>query len=105
MRRNLIPSLANVNLDNTSCVDWIALVGIYYNTEQSGVGLKNNYSRYLVLKENLNLSFILGKSYIDQFSHISGFQIPQDRSLIEISQVRNIIEFLHLGRVDLLHLG
>ena len=42
---------------------------------------------------------------VDQLGHIACLQIPEDGSLVEIGHVGHIVELLHLGRVDLHHLG
>ena len=42
---------------------------------------------------------------VDQLGHIACLQIPEDRSLIEVGHVGHIVKLLHLGRVDLHHLG
>ena len=46
-----------------------------------------------------------GGTYVDQLGHISRLQVPEDRGLVQISQIGDVIELLHLRRVDLLDLA
>jgi len=45
---------------------------------------------------------VLDVTYIDESRAVSGTQVVQYRSLIQVSQVRHVLDFLKLGRVHLL---
>ena len=79
MRRNLITPFTNVDLDNTIGVDWITLVGVDDNAEQSRVSLRQENCESKMKKMKI--------THIDKFCNISRLQVPQYRSLIEISHV------------------
>ena len=98
MRGNLVPPLANVELHHPGGVDGVPLVRVDHHTEQARVGLNISYPVLLTVILNR-------KTYINQLGHISRLQIPEDRGLVEIGQIGDIIELFHLGRVDLLDLA
>ena len=41
------------------------------------------------------------QTYIDQLADVSGLQIPEHRSLIEVSHVGDVVKLFHLWGVDL----
>ena len=45
----------------------------------------------------------ISNTYINELGHVSGLQVPEHSSLVEVGHVRHIVELLHLGRVDLHH--
>ena len=42
------------------------------------------------------------KTYVDQFSEISLFQVVEDRGIIQVGQVGHVLSLLILGRIQLL---
>ena len=76
VRRDFIPPLAQVHLDDSLSVNWEPLVGVHNNTEQARVG-------------------------VDQLSLIPSFQVPIDRSIIEEGQVGHVLALLELWWIDL----
>lgn len=44
------------------------------------------------------------ESYVDQIGIVSGFEIMQNRGLVQVRQVAHVLAFLKLGRIDLLNL-
>ena len=78
--RNFIPSLANVQLDNTCSVNGEALVWVDNNAEKTRVG-------------------------VDELGLKADFQVVEDRGIIEEGQVGHVLTFLKLGWIDLTHLS
>jgi hypothetical protein len=76
VRWHLIPPFSQIDLHNSWGVDGEPLVGVHDNTKQARIG-------------------------VDQLSLVSGFQIIEDGSIIEVSQVSHVLHLLELGRVDL----
>ena len=76
MRGNLIPSLTQVQLHHSGCVDGKSLVGINHNTKQSRVG-------------------------VDELGLIASLQVPIDRGIIEKGQVCHVFTLLKFGWIDL----
>ena len=93
MRRDLIPSFAQVESDGCLGVDGVSLVRVDSHTEQAGVGLKVKLKWPDFIKYN--------KSHIDQFCLVSGPQVVEDRGLIEIGEVGHVLAFLKLRRIHL----
>ena len=57
-------------------------------------------------KKDLNCTYTEeSRVGVDQLGHVARLQVPQDSSLVEVGHVGHIFELLHLGRVDLHHLG
>jgi hypothetical protein len=79
VRRHFILPLAKVQLDNSSGVNGVSFVRIYHNTEETRVG-------------------------VDEFGNKTDFQVPEDRGIIQESQVSHVFTLLKLGRVDLSNL-
>merc|ERR1712012_1100676 len=80
MRRNLITSLAKIDLADSVSVQRITLVGVDNNHEETRVGM-------------------------DHLGLVSGLQVPEDRSIIEEGQVDHVLNLLKLGRIDLANLS
>ena len=76
MRWDLIPPFSQVNLDNSLSVDRKPLIGVDYNTEQARVS-------------------------VNKLGLIPCLQIPENRSIIEKSQIGHVLTLLKLGWVDL----
>jgi hypothetical protein len=76
VRGDFILPLAKVQLDNGSGVNGVSFVRIYHNTEETRVG-------------------------VDEFDNKTGFQVPEDRGVIQESQVSHVFTHFKLGRVDL----
>ena len=76
MGRHFIPPLASVDSDGSHGVDGEPLVGIDSNTEKTRVGVD----------ESLNITLL---------------QVEQNRSIVEVGQVRHVLAAVVLGRVDL----
>ena len=79
VRRNLIPSLAKVHLDDSSSIDGIPLVRVHHNTKQSRVG-------------------------VDELGAKANFQVMEDRGVIQVGQISHVLALLKLRRVDLSNL-
>jgi hypothetical protein len=79
VRGDFILPLAKVQLDNGSGVNGVSFVRIYHNTEETRVG-------------------------VDEFGNKTDFQVPEDRGVIQESQVSHVFTLLKLGRVDLSNL-
>jgi hypothetical protein len=79
VRRNFILPLAKVHLDNGSSVDGVPLVWIHHNAEETRVG-------------------------VDELGDETYFQVPEDRSIIQESQVSHVLALFKLGRIDLANL-
>ena len=94
MRWDFIPPLTDIDVNHTVGVDGVALVRVDDNTEQARIGLGVAYTSYAML-------ICIQVTYIDELGNVSGLQIPQNRSLVEIGHVGHIVKLLHLGRVDL----
>jgi len=73
------PPLANVDLHGPLGVDREPLVGVDGNTEETRVG-------------------------VDELILVPDNRVPQDASIIEVSQARHVIAAVKLGRVDLSNL-
>merc|ERR1719412_287017 len=80
MRRDLITSLAKVDLADSVSVQRITLVRVDNNHEQTRVG-------------------------VDKLGLVASLQVPEDGGVIEEGQVDHVLHLLELGRVDLAHLG
>jgi hypothetical protein len=76
VRRHFILPLTKIQLDNSSSVDGVPFVRIHHNTEETRVG-------------------------VDEFGNETNFQVPEDRGVIQESQVCHVFTLLKLGRVDL----
>ena len=76
MRGDFIPPLAKIHLHHPSCIDGEPFVGVHHNTEQARVG-------------------------VNELCLISGLQIPEDRCIIQESEVSHVLTLLKLRRVDL----
>jgi hypothetical protein len=76
VRGDFILPLTKVHLDDSSGVNGVPLVGVYHNTEETRVG-------------------------VDELGDKAYFQVPEDRSVIQESQVSHVFTLLKLGRVDL----
>ena len=79
VRGDFILPLTKVQLDNGSSVNGVSFVRIYHNTEETRVG-------------------------VDEFGNKTDFQVPEDRGVIQESQVSHVFALLKLGRVDLANL-
>merc|ERR1712015_375984 len=77
---DFITPLAEVDLGAPEGVERISLVGVDDNHEKTGVSM-------------------------DQLALVAGLEIPEDRSVIEESQVDHVLALLELGRIDLSNLG
>ena len=79
MRWAFIPPLANVDLHGSLGVDGEPLVRINGNAEETRVG-------------------------VDELILVPDNRVPQDTSIIEVSQTRHVIGTVKFGRVDLSNL-
>jgi hypothetical protein len=79
VRWHFILPLAKVHLDDSSSVDGVPFVRIHHNTEETRVG-------------------------VDELGDETYFQVPEDRGVIQESQVSHVFALLKLGRVDLANL-
>ena len=76
---DLIPPLAQIDLDHTLGVDGEALVGVDNNAEEARVG-------------------------VDESGFEACLQVVEDRGVIEVGQVGHVLTFLKLVRIDLTNL-
>ena len=95
MRRNLVPSLSQIEPDGCLGIDRVSLVRIDSNAEQTGVGLN------LENQINSMLTFSDVKTHVDKFGLVSRPQIVEDRGLVEVGEVGHVLTLLKLGRVHL----
>ena len=79
MRRDFIPPLAQVDLDNRLGVDGETLVGVDDHAEKARVG-------------------------VDKPGLEPDLQVVEDGSVIEVGQVGHVLTLLELGRIDLTNL-
>jgi hypothetical protein len=79
VRRNLIPSLANIHLDYSCSVDGKPFVRVDNNAEEARIG-------------------------VNKFGLKSDFQVVEDRSIIEERQVGHVFTFFKFGWIDLSNL-
>ena len=79
VRGDFILPLTKIHLDDGSGVDGVPLVGVYHNTEETRVG-------------------------VDELGDETYFQVPEDRGVIQESQVSHVFALLKLGRIDLANL-
>jgi hypothetical protein len=79
VRRHFILPLTKVQLDDSSSVDGVPFVRVHHNTEETRVG-------------------------VDEFGNKTDFQVPEDRGVIQESQVSHVFTLLKLGWVDLSNL-
>jgi len=79
VRWHFILPLAKVHLDDSSSVDGVPFVRIHHNTEETRVGVNE---------------------LVDE----TDFQVPEDRGVIQESQVSHVFALLKLGRIDLANL-
>ena len=96
----LVPPLVDVQLAGPLRVDRVPLVWVDHHTEESYKYVHQD--RFVFLPTQCRFLTRVG---VDQLGDIASLQIPEDRSLIEVGHVGHIVELLHLGRVDLHHLG
>ena len=97
VRRDLVPPLAQVDLDRRQRVDRVPLVRVHRHAEQAGVGLQKSD-----IQRTYNIAKISADTYVDHFGLVARLEVPQHRRLVQVGQVGHVLALFELGRV---HLG
>jgi len=79
MRRALITPLTKINLGNSVSVQRVTLVRVDNNYKETRIGM-------------------------DHLGLVTGFQVPEYRSIIKECKIDHVLAFLKLGRIDLSNL-
>ena len=79
MRGDLIASFSKIDFSHSVTVNWISFIWIYHNHKQARVGVNHLWL-------------------------ITTFQVPENRSIIEKSQIDHVFAFLKFRRIDFAYL-